>query len=61
MFKFYLDQCDTNIHKRIDGDNDWLIAGAFQPTFPEEIIFQLKSVSQIDFEALTKMILPYAS
>ena len=51
----------------LGGDTDTIgaiacaIAGAFQPEFPEEIIFQLESVNQIDFEALTKMIFPYAS
>lgn len=50
----------------LGGDTDTIgaiacaIAGALYPEFPESIVSQLEMVNQIDFEALTTMIFPYA-
>lgn len=51
----------------LGGDTDTIgaiacaIAGALNPNFPKSIISQLETVNQIDFTALTSMILPYAN
>lgn len=46
----------------LGGDTDTIgaIAGALHPDFPNSVVSQLEMVNQIDFEALTTMIFPYA-